>query len=127
MTNKKVLVYIHWLPVTNEVDYINTFPIAPPTLAIRRVEHCSVNRFTMRLAIVRLSRLCTSPFRSHFSHSTRMSYGWRDETASRWTSPEEMEKARRWVETFRLEDIPKKACTVACSTSSGPGGQNVNK
>lgn len=55
-------------------------------------------------------------------------YGdWRSEAASKWHSDEEIENARKWVETFKLEDIPKKACVVRHSASSGPGGQNVNK
>ncbi|KAF8250257.1 hypothetical protein K440DRAFT_177694 [Wilcoxina mikolae CBS 423.85] len=59
--------------------------------------------------------------------ATRFYSDWRSETASKWNSPEEIEQARHWIETFKVEDIPKKACTVGYSASSGPGGQNVNK
>jgi hypothetical protein len=52
---------------------------------------------------------------------------WRDAVASKWSSPEEIEEARHWVETFKVEDLPKKCITVNYSASSGPGGQNVNK
>jgi len=52
---------------------------------------------------------------------------WRAHLASKWNSDEEIERAREWVESFRVCDIPKKSCTIACSASSGPGGQNVNK
>ncbi|ORY22581.1 hypothetical protein BCR39DRAFT_601052 [Naematelia encephala] len=35
--------------------------------------------------------------------------------------------ARAWVEGFELGDVPKGACEVGYSRSSGPGGQHVNK
>ena len=58
----------------------------------------------------------------------RAYYGdWRSDAASKWHSDEEIEKARKWVEAFKVEDIPRKACVVRHSASSGPGGQNVNK
>jgi peptidyl-tRNA hydrolase ICT1 len=59
--------------------------------------------------------------------ATRTFADWRHEVASKWGSQEEIEAAREWVETFKVDDIPKKHTTVAFSASSGPGGQNVNK
>ena len=52
---------------------------------------------------------------------------WRTHTASKWNSDQEIERAREWVEKFKVTDIPKKSCTITYSASSGPGGQNVNK
>ncbi|KAA8899245.1 hypothetical protein FN846DRAFT_960674 [Sphaerosporella brunnea] len=61
------------------------------------------------------------------SATTRAFADWRYEIASKWSSQEEIEEARHWVETFKVDDIPKKHITITYSASSGPGGQNANK
>ncbi|OCF71465.1 hypothetical protein I204_07523 [Kwoniella mangroviensis CBS 8886] len=35
--------------------------------------------------------------------------------------------AREWVDSFKLDDVPKDGYVVSRSRSSGPGGQHVNK
>ncbi|RPA81170.1 hypothetical protein BJ508DRAFT_225952 [Ascobolus immersus RN42] len=40
---------------------------------------------------------------------------------------EETARIRQWLQAFRPDSIPRKACVVEFSRSSGPGGQNVNK
>lgn len=42
-------------------------------------------------------------------------------------SEEDIRAARRWLEKFDPETIPKNICELSFSRSSGPGGQNVNK
>jgi len=75
-----------------------------------------------------LGLLPLTPGRSlYLRPATRFYSDWRSETASKWSSPEEIEQARHWIETFKVEDIPRKACTISYSASSGPGGQNVNR
>ncbi|KAA8895061.1 hypothetical protein FN846DRAFT_971360 [Sphaerosporella brunnea] len=61
------------------------------------------------------------------SATTRAFADWRHDIASKWSSQEEIEEARHWVETFKVDDIPKKHIVITYSASSGPGGQNVNK
>lgn len=39
----------------------------------------------------------------------------------------EFRNIRSWRETFRKEDIPEKELQWKFTTSSGPGGQNVNR
>ena len=43
------------------------------------------------------------------------------------TSEEEHQEARNWLSGFSIKSIPRNACEVTYSRSSGPGGQNVNK
>ncbi len=40
---------------------------------------------------------------------------------------DEHREARTWLASFNINAIPKNACEVTFSRSSGPGGQNVNK
>ncbi|KAF2760788.1 hypothetical protein EJ05DRAFT_508035 [Pseudovirgaria hyperparasitica] len=49
--------------------------------------------------------------------------------SSRPTSDEEenIGAARKWLDQFNPDTIPKNICEVTFSRASGPGGQNVNK
>ncbi|KAJ8100950.1 hypothetical protein POJ06DRAFT_84834 [Lipomyces tetrasporus] len=40
---------------------------------------------------------------------------------------DEISKARRWLNTFKVSDIPRDKFDISFARSSGPGGQNVNK
>ena len=42
-------------------------------------------------------------------------------------SEDEHQEARNWLSGFSIDSVPKSACEVTFSRSSGPGGQNVNK
>ena len=42
-------------------------------------------------------------------------------------SDDEHQEARNWLSGFSIKSIPRNACEVTYSRSSGPGGQNVNK
>ncbi|KAL1955434.1 hypothetical protein VTO42DRAFT_8590 [Malbranchea cinnamomea] len=54
-------------------------------------------------------------------------------SAKRWDdrgsgfSEEELDAARDWLAKLRPQTIPRNICSVSYSTSSGPGGQNVNR
>ena len=39
----------------------------------------------------------------------------------------DQKEARAWLSKFDVKSIPKQACEITFSRSSGPGGQNVNK
>jgi len=40
---------------------------------------------------------------------------------------EDLQEARKWLDSLHAETIPKNICEMSFSRSSGPGGQNVNK
>lgn len=42
-------------------------------------------------------------------------------------SEDEHREARVWLETYKVNSIPRNICEVTFSRASGPGGQNVNK
>ncbi|TGZ84597.1 hypothetical protein EX30DRAFT_392031 [Ascodesmis nigricans] len=64
------------------------------------------------------------PFGTTFitSYST-----WREEIAHKWKNQEEIDEARKWLDSFQISDIPRKQCKVTFAASSGPGGQHVNR
>ncbi|CCX33282.1 hypothetical protein FPQ18DRAFT_379342 [Pyronema domesticum] len=79
-----------------------------------------LRRLGFQLQATRTSPVCAPPL-------ARLYSDWREQTATKWGSEEELEEARHWIEKFKVEDIPRKCCTVTYASSSGPGGQNVNK
>lgn len=40
---------------------------------------------------------------------------------------EDHKAARKWLESFSVNSIPRNLAEISFSRSSGPGGQNVNK
>ncbi|KAL8780244.1 MAG: hypothetical protein Q9194_001007 [Teloschistes cf. exilis] len=42
-------------------------------------------------------------------------------------SDKEQAIARKWLQDFNTDTIPRNLCEISFSRSSGPGGQNVNK
>ncbi|CAH1760627.1 2608_t:CDS:2, partial [Entrophospora sp. SA101] len=42
-------------------------------------------------------------------------------------TPQDIEKAERWIKNFTREKIPREMLEISFARSSGPGGQNVNK
>lgn len=40
---------------------------------------------------------------------------------------QEVERARKWLDTFTYQQIPREVFDITFSRSSGPGGQKVNK
>ncbi|RHZ87705.1 hypothetical protein Glove_31g26 [Diversispora epigaea] len=42
-------------------------------------------------------------------------------------TPQDIERASKWLSKFTKESIPTESFTFGYSRSSGPGGQNVNK
>ena len=48
-------------------------------------------------------------------------------SSQRGPTEAEYRDARTWLSQFNADIIPKNACEVSFSRSSGPGGQNVNK
>lgn len=42
-------------------------------------------------------------------------------------SEEEQKVVRQWLADYNPSTIPRRICDMSFSTSSGPGGQNVNK
>lgn len=67
------------------------------------------------------------------SHNTKRMITLRRAVAQiRWllqhsNSKEEIETAKKWIETFQLDSIPRAPFVISYSRSSGPGGQKVNK
>lgn len=62
-----------------------------------------------------------------YATSFRAPVGAVSTTVNHEASEEEHKEARTWLASFNINAIPKKACEVTFSRSSGPGGQNVNK
>ena len=52
---------------------------------------------------------------------------WREEIAHKWKNQDEIDAARKWLDEFTEESIPRKNCEISFSQASGPGGQNVNR
>ncbi|KAK9323572.1 hypothetical protein V1517DRAFT_319740 [Lipomyces orientalis] len=72
-----------------------------------------------------ISAPCVLPSRIHQTH--QRTYTTVFHKVDSEFPDDEISKARSWLNTFKVSDIPRDKFDISFARSSGPGGQNVNK
>lgn len=111
-------------PLKNQSLYLHSFPIN-----LLMLMNIGKIRYIFQIPLLHHHHprnVFTILTRTHSSETTATAIGTSTQTTTNY-SPEEVEKAKKWLEKLSTNTIPKHLFNISYSRSSGPGGQKVNK